>query len=62
MNCTKQDKVVLELELRKLYGNKLEPIKYSLAAGQKIKGMRGMNCVDPWRKEKPSATAIANGK
>ncbi len=58
----KQDKALLELELRKMFGDKLEPVKYSLAAGQRIKGMLGMNRIDPWRKEKPSATAIANGK
>ncbi len=62
MNCTKQDKAVLEVELRKMFGNKLEPVKYSLSAGQKIKGLRGMNCIDPWRKEKPFPAATRNGK
>ena len=48
----KKDKLLLELELNKLYGDKLAPVRYSLAAGQKIKGLRGMNRIDPWRKEK----------
>ncbi|WP_177505947.1 hypothetical protein [Anaerosinus sp.] len=62
VRCVKQDKALLELELSSRFGNKLAPVRYSLAAGQRIKGMLGMNRIDPWRKEKPSATAIANGK
>ncbi len=62
VRCIKQDRALLEVELRKMFGDKLEPVKYSLAVGQRIKGMLGMNRIDPWRNKKPSATAIANGK